>query len=747
MTEKTRFGKIGRLALYGVLAGAVLAASALPASALAGVVLKAASQSYEDLPADLRVPASAQRSYLYANDGKTLLTSFYDENRVDVPINEIATTMQQAIVAAEDTRFYEHGGVDLRGVVRAFVANSTTGEVEQGASTLTMQYVRNVLKSDPNLTAEQREAATAETKGRKIQEMRYAIALEKKLSKQEILDRYLNIAYFGAGAYGVGAASQRYFGKPASALTLGEASLLAGLVQSPDSDSPISGDKDAALSRRAYVLDAMAKMKVITEDEAKKTAAEPLVLHPTQAPNDCGAMTAGHVDWGFFCDYFRQWWNEQPAFGSTVEERQQALRRGGYTIVTSLDPKVQTAALNQSLTVYGYNNKRALPIAAVEPGTGRVLALAVNRHYSVDANPGGQQNYPNTVNQLVAGGGTITGYQAGSTFKMFTMLAALENGRSLDTAFDAPSKFPSAYSDDGPGNCNGAWCPSNENPAWMDGYRTMWTGFGRSVNTYFVWLEQQVGSEKAVEMAQRFGIKFRAQTDANLAKNSADRWGAFTLGVASTTPLDLANAYATLGAEGVYCKPLPVNSITGSDGKKVDGIGPSCNRVVSADVARAATDAARCPVGGQSSFGTCDGGTATQVVDILDGRQVAGKTGSSEENATETFVGFTPQLAVAGIAANPDDPGDFVGSAVAPKVNTAVARTLMAGVTGKPAAQFTPPSREIAYGGDGQLDVPSNQNNNQPNRNDDQPDTGNTAADGTTPGDQVQPGVPPRRNR
>jgi membrane peptidoglycan carboxypeptidase len=724
MTDQPRFGKAARLLLYGVLAGAVLAASALPASALAGVVLKAATQSYESLPADLQVPVTAQRSYLYANDGKTLLTTFYDENRVDVPLTEVATSMQQAIVAAEDTRFYQHGGVDLRGVARAFLANSTGGGVAQGASTLTMQYVRNVLKSDPNLTPEQRAAATATTPGRKIQEMRYAVALEQKLSKQEILDRYLNIAYFGAGAYGIAAASQRYFGKPASALTLAESSLLAGLVQSPDAYSPISGDTQPALDRRSYVLDAMAKMGVISAAEAKQAAAEKLVLHPTEAPNDCSAMPAGHDDWGFFCDYFRQWWNGQPAFGTTVAERQQALRRGGYTIVTSLDPKIQAAALKQTLTVYGYNNKRATPMAAVQPGTGKVLALAVNRHYSLDANPAGQKTYPNTVNQLVAGGGAIAGYQGGSTFKMFTMLAALEAGQSLDTSFDAPAKFPSKWPDNGPTNCGGAWCPGNDNPAWMDGNRTMWTGFGRSVNTYFVWLEQQIGADNAVKMAQRLGIQFRASSDAKLAKDSPADWGAFTLGVSATTPLDLANAYATLGADGVYCKPLPVNSITGPDGVKVAGTDPACNQAVSPDIARAATDAARCPVGDQSSYGTCDGGTATQVASILSGRQVAGKTGSSEQNATETFVGFTPQLAVAAIAANPDDPGDHVGSAVQTHVVDAVARTLLAGLTGQPHADFTAPSQSLAYGADGPPSA-QNQQQNAPDPNANQAPTAN----------------------
>ena len=192
----------------------------------------------------------------------------------------------------------------------------------------------------------------------------------------------------------------------------------------------------------------------------------------------------------------------------------------------------------------------------------------------------------------------------------------------------------------------------------------MWDGFGRSVNTYFVWLAEQVGQDKVVEMAQRLGITFRADSDAAFAKNNAANWGSFTLGVAATTPLDLANAYATVAAEGTYCTPVPVVSVTAADGTKVPVGQPSCKRVLDADVARAATDAARCPVGQQSAFGQCNGGTATGVNDILDGRPVAGKTGSSEQNSTETFVGFTPQVAVAGIAANPDDPADSVGSAV-----------------------------------------------------------------------------------
>jgi membrane peptidoglycan carboxypeptidase len=685
-------GRVARLLVFAVVAGAVLAAAALPAGAIAAYVTRHAVDSFDDLPSDLRIPPTAQASYLYANDGKTLITTFYDENRRNVPLTEVAQVMQQAMVAAEDIRFYQHGGVDVRSVARAFVANVGRDQVEQGGSTLTMQYVRNVLKSDPSLTPEQRQAATADTLDRKLREMRYAEALEQRLSKQEILNRYLNIAYFGAGAYGIDAASRRYFAKSPGQLTLAEAALLAGLVQSPDTDSPIGGDRAAALDRRSYVLDSMVRMKTVTQQQADQAKAQPLTLKPNQPPNDCTAVAKAHNDWGFYCDYFVQWWNSQPAFGSTVAERESALKRGGYSIVTALDPDTQAAALTQSLGVYGYNSRRALPMAVVQPGTGRVLAMAVNRHYSL---AGGVSN---TVNQLIAGGGGVDGYQAGSTFKLFTMLAALEAGKPLDTAFDAPSSLVTRWPASGPGSCGGYYCPSNDNPQWMDGHRTMWTGYGRSVNTYFVWLEEQTGPAKAVAMAQRLGITFRAEGDAELARTGADGWGSFTLGVADTTPLDLANAYATVAAGGVYCQPLPVQSIRDSSGRSVTAADPTCHRAISPDIARAATDAARCPVGQQSAYGECDGGTATAVSGILDGRPVAGKTGSSEGNATETFVGFTPRLAAAAIAANPDDPRDHVGAAVSPRVNAAVARTMAAALRGEPYDDFPPPSRQLAYG-------------------------------------------------
>src|SRR5256714_12576597 len=220
------------LLVCGLLAGVVVAAAAFPIVAMSGLVAKAGADSFDKLPSALTVQQSPQITYVYASDGKTLLSTFYDENRRDVTLTEVATVMQQAMVASEDTRFYEHHGVDAKGVARAFVANQSSGETAQGASTLTMQYVRRAIEYSAS-SPQDAVDATSDTPARKTREMRYALALEKQLSKPQILERYLNLAPFGGGAFGIYAASQVVFGKLPKDLTLGEASLIAGLVQAP----------------------------------------------------------------------------------------------------------------------------------------------------------------------------------------------------------------------------------------------------------------------------------------------------------------------------------------------------------------------------------------------------------------------------------------------------------------------------------------------------------------------------------
>ncbi|MBU2669392.1 penicillin-binding protein [Actinoplanes bogorensis] len=688
-------GALARLGGMLILVGALVGVAAIPVGAVLTAGTQWDAQQRATLPAQLLQPPAAQLTRIYANDGKTLITTFYEQDRQDVALAQIAPVMQKAIVAAEDTRFYEHGGVDLKGLARALVRDAGSGSAQQGASTLTMQLVRNVLKEDPTLTPAERAAATASTPARKLREIQYAVELESRLSKQQILQNYLNIVYFGDGAYGIEAAARRIFGVSPAKLDLAQSALIAGIVQSPDADNPIGGDKAQAKIRQTYVLNAMLKAGLITQAQHDSAAKEKLRYSGRTQPDGCVDATGSSSGWGFFCDYFERWWDTQTQFGATQTARENALRRGGYTIVTTLDPSVQKTAAEQSRKVYGLTNKKTLPIAVVQPGTGKVLALAVNRHYGTGSGTSGREY---TVNPLISGGGGVTGYPSGSTFKMFTMLAALEAGMPLSAGFDSPAKLPTQWPDSGPGNCNGMYCPGNANPSWMDGYRTMWDGFGRSVNTYFVHLEEQVGPAAVVAMAQRLGISFSAQADAKMAATSADSWGSFTLGVVDTTPLELASAYATVAAEGKYCSPLPVESITGSDGVKV-AVADNCKQVLDPEVARAATDAARCPVGQQSSTSQCNGGTATEVGAMFGGLDVAGKTGSTNDNRTETFVGFTPTMAAAGIANDPANPSDLVGSAVEARVVTAVGRTLRAAVGDGGYAGFTPPSSQKAYGG------------------------------------------------
>lgn len=690
-TPRRPGGALARLSGVLLLVGTLVGVAAVPVGAVLTAGADWTRKQQEQLPPQLLAPPTAQVTRIYADDGKTLITTFYDEDRHDVALGQIAKVMQESIVAAEDTRFYQHGGVDARGVARAFVNDTKAGTAQQGASTLTMQLVRNVLKEDPGLSPQQRIEATADTPARKLKEAEYAIELEHRLTKQQILQNYLNIVYFGDGAYGIEAAARRIFGTTPAHLDLAQAALIAGIVQNPDVDNPVSGDRKKARARQEYVLAAMVKSGAITAAQQQAALKEKLTYSGTTQPNGCVDAAGAADGWGFFCDYLQRWWDQQPQFGRTVADREDALRRGGYTVVTTLDPAIQKEAARQSRSVYSLNSGKTLPIAVVEPGSGKVAALAVNRHFS------NGKSTSETTNPLVSGGGGVYGYPSGSTFKMFTMLTALEQGLPLNTVYDSPAKLTTPWPDGGSGSCGGKYCPGNDNPAWMDGPRSMWDGFGRSVNTYFVHLEEQVGPAAVVAEARKLGISFSAPADARMARDGAGTWGSFTLGVIDVTPLELASAYATVAAEGTYCKPLPVQSITDGKGRPVS-VPVQCKQVLPPDVARAATDAARCPVGEQTTYGKCDGGTAQQVAGIFGGRPVAGKTGSTENNMTETFVGFTRTYAAAGIANDPVNPSDHVGSAVEGQVVDAVAHTLRTAVGDGDYPDFTPPSAAMAFG-------------------------------------------------
>ncbi|MGC5017567.1 penicillin-binding protein [Micromonospora sp. DT47] len=717
------FTNAASLLICGLLAGVVVAAAAFPAVAMSGLAAKAGAETFGALPKELTVARAPQISYLLASDGKTPLATMYDENRRDVKLADIAPVMQKAIIAAEDHDFYKHNGVDLNGVARAFVNNQSDSASQQGASTLTMQYVRLAIAYSATHPADV-VAATEDTSARKLREMRYAIQIDKEFSKDEILERYLNIASFGNGAYGIFAASQVYFGKPPSKLKVEEAALLAGMVKAPTTNDPTTrSGRPLALDRRNYVLQNMVKTGAISQQEADAAKAIKMVVKDKRTPNGC--VSTNQKDWGFFCDYFYRWWMQQETFGSTTYDRERRLKSGGYTITTSLDVQAQNGADRAVRKNLGVNSKAARMVAVIEPGTGRVRALSVNRNFKIDdprkrqnplsSNPAKAKakiraNYPNTVNPLLSGGQGIAGYQAGSTFKMFTIVAALEKGIPLSYTINAPETFKSNYiiEKNSPAACPGThfYCPKNASKS-MTGVHNMWTAFGKSVNTYFVPLEQQVGAENVIKAAQKLGITFRDSEDARFAREGANQWGAFTLGVSATTPLEVANAYATLAADGKYCEPIPVQEIKDPEGKKLDIANPRCEQRIGTQVARAAVDAARCPVGDGSATSKCNGATARNVHGIV-GAPVAGKSGTTDGDKTSALVAMTKQYAVAGIMADPDWPQTTqkMGHDETPKgINPAVYETLRDAMKGKERINFTPPSGKIIEGD--QRSIPS----------------------------------------
>jgi membrane peptidoglycan carboxypeptidase len=700
----------------GLIAGVVLAAVAYPLAAVSGLGAKAGANFVNSMPTTLNTKPPAQTSYLYAADGKTLLTMFYEEYRKYTPISQMSPYIQQAIVASEDTRFYEHHGVDAKGIARAFVANQQAGGVSQGASTLTMQYVRMALRDGAQTPLEVQEA-TEQTSARKVREMRLALELEKQMSKSEILEHYLNSAYFGHRAYGIYAASQVFFSKNPKDLTVVEAATLAGLVKAPTAYDPASSDQQAAKARRNYVIGQMLKMGYLSPQDAATASAQPIKLKLTTPPNDCVSVPQKYNSYGFFCDFFKTWWNEQTAFGGNASEREDNLRRGGYKIVASIDPKVQNTAQQNVMEKESVTSKFAHGMVVVQPGSGLVKAMAVNRIYSLDQSHNGTNadpnkagkipgSYPNTVVPLL-GGGDMPGYQAGSTFKMFTMLAALNAGFPLKTAFNSPMRLVSQYpaGDGEAGSCGGRWCPQNASAA-MTGVQTMWSGFGKSVNTYFVQLEQAVGADKAVAMAEKLGLTWRTDVDKMMASPArAKGWGAFTLGVSDVTPLEMASAYATVAGDGKHCEALPVLSIQNTDGTQatyktktgtvVEVAKPRCTQVVSPQVARAAADAAQCPTSSGAVRGSCgDWSTAPSVAPTV-GRPVGGKTGTTDNTRAAWFVGFTPELAAASFIADPDYPNNAPGDGLSNKPIDSVAQTLRDSLKGQPVRRFIPPSGKI----------------------------------------------------
>jgi membrane peptidoglycan carboxypeptidase len=629
--SKHRSVLIGAMARLSGLAGLLIALILIPTTAIVAMTVSKTTDGVLDLPLTLKDQPSAQTSRLLASNGD-LVAYFYNENRQDVPLAEIAPVMQDAIISIEDARFYEHGALDVKGTLRALVNNASEGQT-QGGSSITQQLVKQTLVSQAT-TEEQRRAAIKKSTARKIRELKLAVEYETKHSKKEILERYLNLAYFGDGAYGISAAAFHYFSKAPSELNARQAATLAGLVKNPvEFDPNVYPEK--ALQRRNTVLAVMERLGKISPELGAKYRAEPLGLKITEFPNGCVGVTGE-----FSCDYARQWLLAQPALGATPDERRAKLERGGLTIKSNIDLSMQAAADDAVRSTVKATDQAIAALAMVEPGSGKVRAVAQSRPMGRSKKRG--ESYINFVVPTTYG--QSGGFPAGSTFKMFTVAAALKNGIDVGQTYTSPKNLtmPAGSYFDCEGRGTAAWPVSNSTTS---GRMNMYVGTRQSVNTYFAQLEKQAGLCNTVRAAESMGIKVPERNQV----------GPFTLGVTDVSPLDMASAYATPASGGMYCKPRPVDEILDSAGKVIKKFDANCKRVMTKDQAAQINDILR-GVQEPGGFGFSNG-TGLKVPS-------AAKTGTTQDNKAVWYSGYTPELATASMIAgvvtkskNPDENG------------------------------------------------------------------------------------------
>nr|WP_208400821.1 transglycosylase domain-containing protein [Corynebacterium glutamicum] len=617
-----------KLVASTVAAGVLGALALVPFASLSGVAVARTNDTMQTNLSDLTDGRGPGVTTITDSTDQPI-AYIYAQRRFEVGGDQISTSMKDAIVSIEDRRFYEHDGVDLQGFGRAILTNLAAGGVEQGASTINQQYVKNfLLLVEADDEAEQ--AAAVETSiPRKLREMKMASDLEKTLSKDEILTRYLNIVPFGNGAYGVEAAARTYFGTSAAELTIPQSAMLAGIVQSSSYLNPYT-NHDAVFERRNTVLGAMADAGAISPDEASAFQQEPLGVLETPQGLSNGCIGAG--DRGFFCDYALQYLSEQ---GIT----QDMLAKDSYTIKLTLDPDVQDAAHNAvSSHVDPTTPGVAEVVNVIEPGENSrdILAITSSRNYGLDLDAG-ETMLPQATSRV--------GNGAGSIFKIFTAAAAIQQGAGLDTMLDVPSR----YEVKGMGSGGAANCPANtycvENAGSYAPRMTLQDALAQSPNTAFVEMIEQVGVDTVVDLSVKLGL--RSYTDegsfdgeSSIADYMKDNnLGSYTLGPTAVNPLELSNVAATIASGGMWCEPNPIASVHDREGNEVYIDRPACERAIDAETASALA------VG--MSKDTVSGTAASAASMYGWSLPTAAKTGTTESNQSSAFMGFNSNFAAA----------------------------------------------------------------------------------------------------
>lgn len=640
------------------MAGGILAAGlALPAVGASGMMAKNSVSFFDSLPSELSQPPLSEKSTLLASDGSRI-TTFFDENRDNKSLADISPFMQTAIVSIEDARFYDHGGVDPKGLARAAIVNQMSGRTAQGASTLTQQYVKNVLLESASAAGDKEgeKEATEQVASRKIKEIRYAVSLEKQISKPEILNRYLNIAWFGGTVYGVQAASKYYFNTTAKKLTVAQAATLAGMVQNPPKYSPRYHPK-AAVTRRNIVLARMLELNKI--DATTYAAAKKAKLSPKITETANGCANAGRQ--GYYCEYVRRQLIDNKAFaaalGKTPEDRANMLKRGGLTITTAMKPKIMKAAWEGLTSTVPTKDKSKVATASVtvEPGTGKVLSMQQNKVYDPAGSKPGKITGRSAINYSVDkewGGGN--GFQTGSTFKPFTLATWLKAGKSLNSVVPASSGTASFSQFN---SCNPQYNPydtyeyHNAGDGLANGSMSVWDGTARSVNGVYVSMEKQLDLCDIRKTGESLGVHLAAPRPDTCTQKTSDTtsrlptcFPSLTLGIADLSPMTLSAAYAGFAAGGEFCKPIAVVSIKDRNGKALPVPGADCKQTLDENVANTVT------LGLSRVFSSIGTGAALGGL----GRPASGKTGTTNDSIDTWFAGYTPQLATTVWVGDPD---------------------------------------------------------------------------------------------
>jgi membrane peptidoglycan carboxypeptidase len=586
--------------VMSVLAGMLVAVAVTPAVAVAGESTSGAVAFFEDLPSYLDVQTPQQVSSVYATKGgkQVKIASFYAENRTNVTADQMADTLKQAAIDTEDPRYYDEGGIDVLGTLRGVAATVVGGDV-QGGSSITQQYVKNVLVQqceeltgkDQAATAKKVEACYQDAAGvtpqRKLQEMRYAIAVNKKYSKDDILTGYLNIVGLGGRVYGAEAGAEYYFGVHAKDLSLVQSATLVAILNNPSNlriDVPSDKDNGSAngyaltKERRDYVLRRMQAHGSITKAAMTKAIATPVTPKITETANGC-STAATNEDAGYFCDYVRDQVLQDPAFGKTAAARIATLDTKGLQIHTSLDLDLQSQA-QTALSTYVPSTMAGVDVGGsnvtVEPGTGRIMSMVQNTSYTQGDNAAAGSTAVNYSSD--SGYGNSGGFQTGSTYKVFTLAEWLATGHTLSESVSTTEHTfqNSEFTNSCQNVSGGTWPVANAEsvPASM----TVQAATVESINTAFGAMGKQLDLCKIAQLAQSMGIH-RADGGA-LGQTPSS-----ILGVNELSPIDLAEAYAGFANGGVVCTPTAIDSVTESDGTKITPTPSSCTQGVSADVA------------------------------------------------------------------------------------------------------------------------------------------------------------------